>query len=140
MELQEKLRQVDKEKLTPQADKSKTHSLGKGHLVPPQVLTCDKANTAVLEEECKKQEQLAVQRAQAAIHLEQEAEHVKFLAKQAAEKQKARAKQDAKKAKLLEQLQAALQAQQSEEEGENLVCAEGEEGGLRILPVGVGDS
>ena len=70
------------------------------------------------------------------IRLKQEEEHAKFLVRQAADKQRTRAKQDAKKAKLLKELQA-LQAQQSEEEDDNLVCAEGEEGGLRILPAGV---
>ena len=137
-DLQKELAIVDVEKLpSPQAEKPK-RGLGKGPLVPSpaQTLIRDKAATAATEEERKKKEKIAVKESQDYIRLKQEEEHAKFLVRQAANKQKARAKQDAQKAKLLEQLQA-LQAQQSEEEDDNLVCAEGEEGGLRILPAGV---
>ena len=140
-DLQKELAIVDVEKLpSPQAEKPK-RGLGKGPLgpSPAQTLTRDKAATAATEEERKKKEKIAVKESQDFIRLKQEEEHAKFLVRQAANKQKARAKQDAQKAKLLEQLQA-LQAQQSEEEDDNLVCAEGEEGGLRILPAGVVES
>ena len=137
-DLQKELAIVDVEKLpSPQAEKPK-RGLGKGPLVPSpaQTLVRDKAATAATEEERKRKEKIAVKESQDFIRLKQEEEHAKFLVRQAANKQKARAKQDAQKVKLLEQLQA-LQAQQSEEEDDNLVCAEGEEGGLRILPAGV---
>ena len=139
-DLQKELAVVDVEKLpSPQVDKPK-RGLGKGPLVPSpaQVLTRDKAAAAATEEERKRKEKIAVQESHDFIRLKQEEEHAKFLVQQAADKQKTRAKQDAKKAKLLEQLQA-LQAQQSEEEDVDLVCAEGEEGGLRILAAVVVD-
>ena len=100
-----------------------------------QVLTRDKAAAAAAEEERKRKEKIAVQESHDFIRLKQEEEHTKFLVRQAADKKEEKAKQKAKKARLLKQLEA-LQAAQSEEEEVDLVCAEGEEGGLLILTAG----
>ena len=140
-ELQEKLAAVAKEKLlTPPVEPPK-RGAGKGLLSPSpaQLLARDKAAAAAAEEDRKRNEKHAVEQAQAVIRICQEQEHAKFLVRQAADKKEEKTKQKAKKARLLKQLEA-LQAAQSEEEEEDLVCAEGEEGGLRILTVGVGES
>ena len=106
-----------------------------GHRLAAKIM--DAATAA--EEEHKRKEKLVVESMQAVIRLQQEEEHARFLVRQAADKKEEKVKQKAKKERLLKQLEA-LQAAQSEEEEGDLVCALGEEGGLRILAAGVVDS
>ena len=89
---------------------------GKGFLIPPAPAST-KAEASDQERELKKkQEALTADCALTAIRVQQQADHTKHLAKEAAERQKLKTKQDSKKAKLLEQ-PLLLEEQQKEQEG-----------------------